>query len=143
MLVIAIDEADKCPIPIAQLVRALVTHSQQHGIQGLRFIVTGVSPFFEKMLSEDQGISRFFYKIMSLEPLEPGEARHLIQEKLIEVAEDAESRGYDLRVDPAVIDRVIAISGGHPHLLQLLGSHLIEHEEDNPDGGIDSRDLHD
>ena len=41
-----------------------------------------------------------------------------------------------------VIERVIAISGGHPHLLQLLGSHLIEHEEDNPDGIIDSYDLH-
>jgi len=41
-----------------------------------------------------------------------------------------------------VISRVIAISGGHPHLLQLLGSHLIEHEEEDPDGVIDSQDLY-
>jgi len=41
-----------------------------------------------------------------------------------------------------VISRVIAISGGHPHLLQLLGSHLIEHEDEDPDGVIDSRDLY-
>jgi hypothetical protein len=36
----------------------------------------------------------------------------------------------------------VSISGGHPHLLQLLGSHLIEHEDSDPDGIIDSRDLH-
>jgi hypothetical protein len=142
LLIVAIDEAEKCPIPIAQLVRALVTHAQQHGIQGLRFIVTGVSPFFEQMLTEDQGIARFFYKTMSLEPLEPGEAYYLIEEKLKEVVRDARRGGHDLRIVPSVINRVVAISGGHPHLLQLLGSHLIEHEESDPDEVIDSRDLH-
>jgi hypothetical protein len=143
MLIIAIDEAEKCPVPIAQFIRALVTHSQQQGIQGLRFVVTGVSPFFESMLNEDRGISRFFYKVMSLEPLQEGEAHELVCGKLIEVARDARSRGYRVTVEPSVVDRVVALSGGHPHSLQLLGSHLIEHEEDNPDGSIDSRDLHD
>lgn len=143
MLIIAIDEADKCPVPMAQFVRALVTHAQQHGIEGLRFIVTGVSPFFEEMLSEDRGVSRFFYKVMSLEPLDPGEARQLVHGKLVEVAVHAKAKGYELDVDPVTVERIIAISGGHPHLLQLLGSHLIEHEEENPDGVIDSRDLHD
>lgn len=143
LFIVAIDEAEKCPVPLAQLVRALLTHAQQHGIRGLRFILTGVSPFYEKMLTEDQGVGRFFYKAISLEPLEPGEARYLIEEKLIQVVEDAKKQRNRLRVDPSVVTRVIAIAGGHPHLLQLLGSHLIEHEENDPDGIIDSRDLHD
>lgn len=143
MFVIAVDESEKCPIPIAQLVRALVTHAQQHGIRGLRFMVTGVSPFFEKMLTEDPGISRFFYKSICLEPLEREEARDLIEQKLREVVLEAKSKGHDLRIDPSVISRIVALSGGHPHLLQLLGSHLIEHEENDPDGVIDTRDLYD
>src|SRR5882672_3240941 len=36
---------------------------------------------------------------------------------------------------------VVALSGGHPHILQLLGSHLVEHENDDPDGIINSHDL--
>jgi len=142
LLIIAIDEAEKCPVPITQLVRALVTHSQQHGIRGLRFIVTGVSPFYDQMLTEDQGVARFFYKVIPLEPMDLDEAGYLIEEKLKEVAADAKRKGHRLHVDPSVISRVIAISGGHPHLLQLLGSHLIEHEDEDPDGVIDSRDLY-
>jgi hypothetical protein len=46
-----------------------------------------------------------------------------------------------LSVDPLVVKRVLALSGGHPHILQLLGSHLLEHEDDDPDGVIDTRDL--
>ena len=37
---------------------------------------------------------------------------------------------------------MVQLSGGHPHLLQLLGSHLIEHEDSDPDGNIDSHDLY-
>ena len=47
----------------------------------------------------------------------------------------------ELSVDPDVIERTVALSGGHPHLLQLLGSHLIEHEDSDPDGVIDAHDL--
>jgi hypothetical protein len=104
--------------------------------------VTGVSPFYDQMLTEDQGVARFFYKVIPLEPMDPGEASYLIEEKLKEVVADSRRKGHKLRVDPLVINRVIAISGGHPHLLQLLGSHLIEHEEEDPDGIIDSRDLY-
>lgn len=46
-----------------------------------------------------------------------------------------------LEIEPGVIDGIIRLSGGHPHLLQLLGSHLIEHENENPDGKLDSADL--
>ena len=42
--------------------------------------------------------------------------------------------GVKLEVDPTIVSRVVALSGGHPHLLQLLGSHLIEHEDEDPDG---------
>lgn len=60
LLILAIDECEKCPVPLAQLVRAIVTQTQQHSVRGVRFVLTGVSPFFQRMLSEDQGITRFF-----------------------------------------------------------------------------------
>jgi hypothetical protein len=44
-------------------------------------------------------------------------------------------------VDPLVVERIVALSGGHPHILQLMGSHVVEHENNDPDGIIDSRDL--
>jgi hypothetical protein len=33
LLILAIDEADKAPIPLARFVRSLVTHTQQQGIK--------------------------------------------------------------------------------------------------------------
>lgn len=78
------------------------------------------------MVDEDPGISRFFYKIVSLEQLPTEEAIELVEAKLAQAAEWAEEDGTSLRVEPTVTMRVVALSGGHPHLLQLLGSHLIE-----------------
>ncbi len=65
----------------------------------------------------------------------------LITRKLQTVVKEAEAEGQKLGVDPSVIDRVVNLSGGHPHILQLLGSHLIENESDDPDGVINARDL--
>lgn len=140
-LILAIDEADKCPVPIARLVRSIVTHTQQHGVKRVRFLLAGVRPFFQRMVDEDPGISRFFYKTITLEQLPKEEATELVEAKLAQAAHWAEEDGLTLRVDPKIIQRVVALSGGHPHLLQLLGSHLIEHEDDDPDGIIDARDL--
>jgi hypothetical protein len=36
---------------------------------------------------------------------------------------------------------MVELSGGHPHILQLLGSHLIQHEQGNPDGVLGLDDL--
>jgi hypothetical protein len=141
LLVLAIDEADKSPVPIARLVRSIVTHTQQLGISDVRFAVAGVTPFFQAMVKEDPGISRFFYKIIDVQPMLREDARTLMETKLSLVAQDAQKQGLELNVDPEVIDRVVALSGGHPHILQLLGSHLVEHEDDDPDGIIDARDL--
>lgn len=60
LLIIAIDEVDKCPIPIAQLVRSICTHTQLLGINRIRFLIAGVSPYFQEMINEDQGVRRFF-----------------------------------------------------------------------------------
>ena len=141
MLILAIDEADKCAKPLAQMIRALGTHAQQQGVKRLRFVVAGVSPFFQEMVNEDEGIARFFYRTITLQPMHEDEARELIETKLQLVAQDAEERGIPLRIDPRVIGRVVALAGGHPHLLQLLGSHLVEREDEDPDGTIDSKDL--
>lgn len=140
-LILAIDEADKCPVPIARLVRSVVTHTQQQGVKRVRFLLAGVRPFFQQMVAEDAGIARFFYKTISLEPLPLDEATELIEAKLGQATDWAEEDGVSLEIDPQVIERVAALSGGHPHLLQLLGSHLIEHEDEDPDGIIDGRDL--
>jgi hypothetical protein len=94
------------------------------------------------MVDEDPGVSRFIYKTISLEPLSEDDAIELMHTKLaraIESAEEEDKTG--LSVAPSIVERVVALSGGHPHILQLLGSHLIEHEMEDPDGVIDSRDL--
>ena len=141
MLIIAVDEADKAPIPLAQLIRSLVTHTQQLGIQNLRFLLAGVRPFFQQMVAEDAGIRRFFYKTITLDTMTPEEASDLVQTKLSLVATTAEQNGLTLVVSPHVVTRIVSLSGGHPHILQLLGSHLIEHEDEDPDGILDSKDL--
>jgi hypothetical protein len=140
-LVLAVDEADKCPIPLARLIRSISTHTQHQGVKHVRFLLAGVSPFFRKMVTEDQGIGRFFYKTITLKPMRPEEASELMEAKLLLVSERAAEEHVDLRVDPEVVTRVVSLAGGHPHILQLLGSHLVTHEIEDPDGTIDSRDL--
>lgn len=140
-LLLAIDEADKCPVPIAGLIRSITTHVQQIGIKNVRFILAGVSPYFQTMVEEDQGIRRFFYKVIDLLPMPEDEATELVETKLEQVIKDAEKKKLKLVVEPSVIRRIVALSGGHPHILQLMGSHLVEHENENPDGFMDSEDL--
>jgi hypothetical protein len=141
LLLFGIDEADKCAVPLARLIRSIVTHTQQKGIRNIRFVLPSVSPFFREMVDEDGGIVRFVYETITLRPMNPEVARQLVEAKLCKLVEETTADHLGLAINPEVIDRVIALSGGHPHLLQLLGSHLVEHENDDPDGVIDSRDL--
>jgi hypothetical protein len=140
-LLLGMDEADKCPIPLARLVRSLCTHTQHRGIKRVRFVVAGVSPFFKQMVDEDPGVSRFFYRTIILNPMPETDAADLIETKLTQLAERAERDDIEIEINPEVVTKVVRLSGGHPHLLQLLGSHLVMHEADDPDGTIDSRDL--
>ena len=141
LLIIAIDEADKCPTSLAQLIRAVSTHVQHEGIKTVRFLLAGVSPFYEQMLAEDRGVARFIYRTISLEPMNPEDASDLLQTKLETVVGKATLNRETLTVDPDIIPRIVALSGGHPHILQLLGSYVVEHENEDPDGVIDSRNL--
>jgi len=141
LLILAIDEADKCAPPIARLVRALTTHLQQSGVKRVRFLMAGVSPYFQHMVDEDAGVNRFFYKVMSLAPMEQDDATELINTKLQTLVKTAEAIGLEIKIDPIVVDRIVGLSGGHPHILQLMGSHVVEHENNDPNGVIDVRDL--
>jgi hypothetical protein len=69
------------------------------------------------------------------------EATDLLYTKLSLLAEDANDKGIPLTIDPQLVPRMVALSGGHPHLLQLLGAYLVHHESEDPDGIINSRDL--
>lgn len=140
-LIIAIDEADKCPKPLARLLRTVLTKTQLHGIKNIRFVLAGVSPYYEKMVEEDKGIIRFIYKTMSLGPFDEDESLNLLDSKFEELLKQAESLSIPLEVRDNVIFRINKFSGGHPHLLQLLGSHVVEHECEEPDNVIDERDL--
>jgi hypothetical protein len=73
--------------------------------------------------------------------MQPEEAHELITTKLSRMVEEAGIARIDIDINPSIVDRVVVLSGGHPHLLQLLGSHLIEHENEDPDGVINARDL--
>ncbi len=141
LLIIAIDEADKCPVAIARLIRQITTYAQQNNTKGIRFLLAGVSPFYQQMLAEDSGIGRFVYKTIMLAPMSQEDATDLVETKLALVAEDARMQQMQLSIDPKIITRVVSLSGGHPHLLQLLGSYLIENENADPDGSIDAQDL--
>jgi hypothetical protein len=141
LLLLCIDEADKCPVPLARLVRSISTDIQHQGVDNVRFVLAGVSPYFQTMVGEDEGIRRFFYKTIRLKSLTGTDSEDLLHTKLSLVAQRAEKDGIRLRIHPNVIGRVASLSGGHPHILQLLGSHLVEHENDDPDGIIDSKDL--
>jgi len=140
-LVIAIDEADKCPEALAGLVRGVSTRAQLKGIANLRFIIAGVSPFFDKMLAVDEGLVRMFSQRIQLGQLTEEEGRDLLEAKLTEVCASAEESGIPLKIDPGTIDLVLELSGCHPHLIQLLGSSLVEHECEEADGVLDKRDL--
>lgn len=140
-LVIAIDEADKCPVHTARFFRSLVTHTQQNGINTLRFIFCGVRPFYQEMCNTDRGVARFISRNISLSLLPPEEAEELLTTKFKAVADAAFEDGLDLEIDPRLISYIQRISGGHPHLLQLLGSHVVEREAENPDGRLDIYDL--
>ena len=140
LLVIAIDEADKCPVAIARLVRAVSTHVQQEHIEGIRFVIAGVNPYFKIMIDEDEGLQRFFYKRIDLQPMPIAEAQELFEAKLNVIIEDASRRDLQIKVNPDIAGIVVALSGGHPHVLQLLGSHIIDHENQSEDGIIDKND---
>jgi len=140
-LILAVDEADKCPVPLARLIRSVSTVTQQQGIKGIRFALAGVTPFFKHVVDEDAGVSRFFYKNINLLPMRPEEADELLHVKLAKVASEAKKLRIEVNVEPELVARIVDLSGGHPHLLQLLGSHLIENEDANPDGIIDKYDL--
>jgi hypothetical protein len=139
--VIAIDEVEKCAPAIARLFRQVATKSQLNGINNIRFIFAGVSPFVEAMVKTDPGVMRFIYETIELQPFGSEEALGFLHERFSQVVRGAESDGFKLGIDPAIIHRIFQLSGGHPHLLQLLGSHVIEHEYENPDGTIDTGDL--
>jgi hypothetical protein len=70
------------------------------------------------------------------------EATDLLQTKLDKVMEESFKSGLPVEVAPDVVPRIVALSGGHPHILQLLGSYLIEHENEDPDGIINEKDLY-
>lgn len=140
-LLLGIDEADKCPVPLARLIRSISTHTQHKGVKRVRFVLAGVSPFFTEMVQEDPGVNRFFYRTILLKPMSPEDATELIETKLTQVADAAERQKTAMNIDPDVIAKVVRLAGGHPHILQLLGSHLVIHESEDPDGIIDSRDL--
>jgi hypothetical protein len=141
LLIIAVDEADKCPVALAQLVRAVTSHAQLDGIKSIRFLLAGVSPFYEQMLAEDRGIGRFVYKDIPLQPMTPDDASDLLETKFDTVVESAEGSDIPLEIATDIVPRVVALSGGHPHIVQLLGSYLVEHEDEDPDGIVDSKDL--
>jgi hypothetical protein len=102
LLVIAIDEADKCPILIARLIRAVSTHVQQEHIEGIRFVIAGVNPYYQLMLNEDEGLQRFFYKRIELQPMPISEAQELFEAKLGIVIQDAMNRSLQIEVNPEV-----------------------------------------
>src|SRR6185503_14305225 len=107
----------------------------------VRFAFAGVSPLHQKMVGEDQGIERAFNRVLTLTPMRGDEIVELLWTKLKIVLNSAQEQGTTLTIDPDVVERIAALSGGHPHIAQLLGSHIIQHEQTTPDGALSASDL--
>jgi hypothetical protein len=141
LLIIGIDEADKATTSVARLVRSIWTHCQQVGVTDVRFAIAGVSPLHQRLVDEDRGVERAFNRVLTLAPMSIEEAEQLLWAKLTAVIDDAKQQGMDINIEPDVLDRIAALSGGHPHIIQLLGSHIIQHENAHPDGLLSVMDL--
>ena len=76
-----------------------------------------------------------------LAPMSKDDAADLMETKFQLITADEREQSMRLYIDAEIIERVVVLSGGHPHLLQLLGSYLVENENANPDGMIDAQDL--
>jgi hypothetical protein len=72
-------------------------------------------------------------------PLE--DAKELFEAKLEIVRRSAADEGIALVINPDVVWLSVRLSGGHPHVLQLLGSHMIDRENLSSDGVIDKNDM--
>jgi hypothetical protein len=141
LLLIGIDEGDKTPTAVARLVRAVTTQLQQAGVRDVRFALAGVSPLQQQMLNVDAGVARAFNRVITLEPMTADETVAMLWAKFTATIDDARGRGLEVNVDPEVIDRIASLSGGHPHVAQLLGSHIIQRENEVPDGWLSIDDL--
>ena len=102
-----------------------------------------VNPYFKEMSEEDSGIVRFFATPLNVTSMPEDEAEELIVSKLDSCIEKSKSKGEDIRYNQDIVESLVRLSGGHPHLIQLLGWHLIEREEEEPDGILDIKDLTD
>ncbi len=142
-LIIAIDEADKAPKSLTKLIRVVCNNLQQSGINNVRFVVAGVNPYFKEMSEEDPGIVRFFATPLNVTTMPEYEAEDLIVSKLDECIERSLYDGEEIQYEQEIVDSLVRLSGGHPHLIQLLGWHLIEKEEEEPDGVLNIKDLTD
>lgn len=141
LFIIAIDEADKNAKGIAHLVRTVLTETQGNEINNIRFLLCGVEPFFNEMADADPGILRFIPSPLTLQPFSEEETHSLLVAKFGPVIENAEASGKRINIQPGITDYIYQLSGGRPDLIQLIGSHLIDCENDDSDGLIDARDL--
>lgn len=111
-LVIAIDEADKCPVAMARLVRSVGTQLQAKGHENVRFLLAGASPFLQSMIGEDPGVERFFPTKISLAPLTRSEAGRLMGEKVRFLESYAAGEGIKLTIVAKVLQRILDMAGG-------------------------------
>jgi len=141
LLLLIVDEVDKCSVPVAQMFRAILTKLQFEEVKNVRFVFAGVGSYLQEMIKEDSGIGRFLAKPLTVHPLPPEDAEDLITTKLELVVHDAASHDKSLQYSSNIVNRLVELSGGHPHLLQYLGYHLVEQEFDDPDGILSIKDL--
>lgn len=143
LVVVALDEAEKCAPAVAQFMRVILTTTEldQSGLDRIRFVVAGVSPFYSTMIQQDAGIARFVYQRYSLPPFDLDDAMSFLREKFETVLKSEEATQVNLHCDDDLYELVARVTGGHPHLLQLVGSYILDHEDANPDTVLDARDL--
>lgn len=141
LLLLIIDEVDKCSVPVTQMFRAIITKLQFEEVKNVRFVFAGVGSYLQEMNKEDAGIGRFLARPITVHPLPPEDAEDLMSTKLELVRQDAANNHQIIDYSNDIIARLVELSGGHPHLLQYLGYHLIEQEFDDPDGVLSIKDL--
>ncbi|MEZ5945199.1 MAG: hypothetical protein R3C18_27815 [Planctomycetaceae bacterium] len=141
-LVCMFDESHKCPNSLAELVRTLKERLEHDGVPNIRFIAAGIDPFVSRMIQYDSGIGRAFQCHIALTPWDVDTTRSFVEEKLGSIIDNANAEGNnEITYSDGLSNVIYRLSGGHPFLVQLLGSYLVRHENAVPDGLLDVTDL--
>lgn len=139
--VFCLDQCELAPKPLALFMRGL----QGLGLKGRDnniVVAVGNPPFIEEMRKTEPRIADFLVGQIDLTVLDLADARDLVRDSLLNWCEKVHKEcNRTMTLEESLPNRIAILSGGHPHLLQLIGHQVIENEVNSTDWMIDGQNL--